>query len=864
MTAAAHSTLTDIPKFCEEQNRFLRNERQAEIEELAVASADGAGLSSLEAAGIAITRLSLVGRHVAASGRVTVEMATRGGRVLSAPRISTGDLVSIRLHHQPKAGPAKHSNATGSSGARMEGVLSLLEDSWLQIVLSGDGGDSDADAGATQHDSHGQLYAIVQVGSDATYKRQRHALVELAKASTNPSHPSFGLVQCLFRGAAARKSDENALELSHAQQQILSTLNESQQSAVIHAMCSNLAVIWGPPGCGKTMSLSAYVALEVMRGSRQRILVVAPSNAAVDNMAERLALLSAQTNAKIRFVRAGHPARVHPAVAEHTLEARLAQTDEAGLARDCMNECAVLDEKARKARSGERRALRAEMRDLRKEARKRERDALRRLLGTVDVVLSTTAGAGGRVLEHATATAPFDIVCVDEAGQGSEISCLIALLRGKRAILCGDPCQLAPTVKSKGDSGQGLSKTLLDRIFSSTCLRPQVRMLDTQYRMHEVISKWSSDAFYDGKMKPHPSVATRLVKDLPGVDALSQEAAANLDTPFILYDTAGLAGFEESSPEDDDKSLLHASKSNAGEADVVLSHVQDLLESGVSPSSIGIISPYSGQVQTLRSLLRNAGVSKQVEISTVDSFQGREMDVIVLSLVRSNARRVCGFLSDRRRLNVAITRARRSVVMICDSQTISKDPFLSDLVDYASEHGDYRLAPESTIERHRSGANGSVNEDNSRGGSKAAQHDKSAQSGNYKTAARVEGKAIKASKKIAARNKFVDRKLIEREIQEFCQDLTAKEKEFDALLSPFNRLVVHEIAERRGLLHETRGVGPERTISIAKYRISTDEVEEEKGSGDEGRTKLRSGFALLQGINDDNEDLPDDTRNDDP
>lgn len=690
------------------QRRLLETEREAELDYVRALSVHSSYLSRLERAGAALTRLSLVSRAETVGGFVTVELASRGGRILSAPLLSQGDIVMILAHGQKcdgKSGNSSHSKSSklhAAQAAQTEGVLGTVEEKRLEVVIGADASENFA----AENDSNA-LYAVVKFGSDVTHKRYLKALSAFEKAVDDEQHPSQRILSVLYRGAEPKFDDRSSVSCQQ-RDKLMAELNDSQRGALQHALCAtDVAVLHGPPGTGKTSTLVSYIAAEVARGAR--VLATAPSNIAVDNIAEKL--VATQKTVPFKFVRIGHPARVMPAVMEHTLEARLAQSDEAGLARDCRAELAELHLKEMKAKKiAERRIIRAEKRELRKELRKRENDALHRLLKRVDVVLTTLAGAGARSLDIATSSASFDVVCVDEAGQAQEAACIVALLRGKKAVFAGDPSQLPPTVKSIVAAAGGLGRTVLDRIFCSKDLTSRcVHMLTIQYRMHGVISKWSSDAFYNGKLCPASSVRDHLLKDLHyvvGHRDLPESDYPDMFQPWVLIDTAG-CDCQESSEDDavsadsgplmskqtkeSEQAVLQFSRYNEGEARIVVSHAQKLLDSGVRMCDIGVISPYAGQVTLLRNKFREVDAG-DIEVVTVDSFQGREKEAIILSMVRSNDCREIGFLTDIRRLNVAITRARRHVCIVCDSATLSQHPFLSEMIDYATEHGDYRCA----------------------------------------------------------------------------------------------------------------------------------------------------------------------------
>ena len=316
-------------------------------------------------------------------------------------------------------------------------------------------------------------------------------------------------------------------------------------------------------------------------------------------------------------------------------------------------------------------AARAAVKELRKEIRTRERKVVGQVVAGCNVVLATNVGAASaRKLSDEV----FDLVVIDEAAQAIEASCWLPILYGRRLVLAGDHYQLPPTVKS--DAAKDLSVTLFDRVSK---LHPSlVRMLDVQYRSNHAIMDFSSKEFYGSKLRSHDSVRERKLI-LPG--------ATETDDPFtatlIMVDTSGYDLHERV---EDDEDASNGSKLNEGEAEIVEEHVKALVDRGLQPSEIAVITPYNGQVHLLRSKMLDT--YSTLEIRSVDGFQGREKEVVVLSLVRSNDKGEIGFLADARRLNVAITRARSQVCLICDSSTLSNsnNSFLKRMVDYFEEH----------------------------------------------------------------------------------------------------------------------------------------------------------------------------------
>lgn len=469
------------------------------------------------------------------------------------------------------------------------------------------------------------------------------------------------------------------------------SLNDSQKDAVRFALAAqDIALIHGPPGTGKTHTLIELILQLVQR--KKRILVCGPSNVSVDNIVERLA--KTQTS----VVRIGHPARLLPSVLEHSLEVLTQTSDAGGIVKDIRKEMDEKQASIRKTRTGrERRAIYDELKLLRKEFRERESKCVDNLVTESSVVLATLHGAGGHQLKNQK----FDVVIIDEASQALEAQCWIALLAADQVVLAGDHLQLPPTVKSTGQKspkksrdqikcpdealkGVSLERTLFDRLLALH--GPGIKtMLTTQYRMHEMIMRFPSDELYEGKLMAGEAVKARLLVDLP------YEVRGTDDTqePLVFWDTQG-GDFPEKA--DDDNALLGDSKSNEMEAMVVARHVDNLVDAGLQPESLAVITPYNGQLALLSRMLREKYPG--IELGSVDGFQGREKEAVVVSLVRSNPEHEVGFLAEKRRLNgklllsetayrgklpvdanacvVAMTRPKRHLCICGDSETISR------------------------------------------------------------------------------------------------------------------------------------------------------------------------------------------------
>jgi ATP-dependent RNA/DNA helicase IGHMBP2 len=286
----------------------------------------------------------------------------------------------------------------------------------------------------------------------------------------------------------------------------------------------------------------------------------------------------------------------------------------------------------------------------------------------------------------------FETVFIDEAAQALEPGCWIPIAKGERVILAGDHHQLPPTVKSEKAAREGLRETLFEK-----CIKRQpttARMLTVQYRMHEHIMTFSSEQFYGGQLEAHQSVR------LAGLEAYDTSFAPDLPVEFL--DTAGLGFLEITIPES-------RSTANPEEADCLLKRLTQLLESHNHYSqaeaehkqnllTIGVIAPYRAQINYLKDAIEENDAlngllqHRMLSVGTVDSFQGQERDIIAISLTRSNKHGDIGFLSDIRRMNVGMTRARRKLLLVGDSSTLGAHPFFRELLIYVKRIGGYRTA----------------------------------------------------------------------------------------------------------------------------------------------------------------------------
>ena len=460
---------------------------------------------------------------------------------------------------------------------------------------------------------------------------------------------------------------------------VFSKLNAAQQSAVEKILAANeLAIVHGPPGTGKTTTLVQGIKA-LLKKEPQRILVVAPSNAAVDLLSEKL------FNEGLNVTRIGNPARVNEQQLTLTLDSKIAAHNSAKEIKRLRKQASEYRDMAQKYKRSfgkeereQRKALFAEARNIMKEVENTEQYIINDILSKADVLTATLVGAN----HYSVRQLRYETVVIDEAGQAIEPACWIPILKAKKLVMAGDHHQLPPTIKSAEAAQKGLSNTLMEKLVA---LHPEaVVLLEEQYRMNKTIMGFSSGEFYEGRLKAHSSVADHvLFAD---------------DKPLLFIDTAG-CGFEE---------LIEGTGiSNPEEAAFLLKHLVsyiDQLKTTYSTESfptIAVISPYKHQVELLKEAVNGSAELKDVRISvsvnTIDSFQGQERDAVYISMTRSNADSIIGFLSEVRRMNVAMTRAKKKLVVIGDSATLSGFPFYADFIAYAQEHDGYQSAWEFMV-----------------------------------------------------------------------------------------------------------------------------------------------------------------------
>ncbi|MEJ6979037.1 AAA domain-containing protein [Pedobacter sp. P351] len=538
---------------------------------------------------------------------------------------------------------------------RVEGIITFQGGSRLKITLKTEE--------LPDWASDGKL-GIELLFDNNSYDEMQYALKEAEKRSISPKDGQ--LIKVLT--GEIKASFQNDMPAFN-----VPALNASQQEALNNILAAQeLAIIHGPPGTGKTTTLVQAIKALIKKEGKQ-ILVVAPSNTAVDLLTEKLA------DEGLNVLRVGNPARVSDKLMSLTLDSKMSE-------HSSMKEIRALKKQANEYRNmahkykrnfgrserEQRKALFDEAHKIMKEVGNTEQYIQEDLLARAQVITATLVGSNHYTVRNLN----YHTLVIDEAGQALEPACWIPILKAQKLILAGDHFQLSPTIKSDEAARKGLSTTLLEKCVS---LHPEaVGLLQEQYRMHADIMGYSSSVFYQDKLLAHASVAQHLV--------------FSEDVPLSFIDTAG-CGFDEK--------LEGTSTTNPDEGVFLIKHlsqyVEDLkLKPGTSFPTIAIISPYKEQINVLRDMLLQSPDLQQhsdkISVNTIDSFQGQERDVVYISMTRSNTEGNIGFLADIRRMNVAMTRARKKLVVIGDSATLSRLAFYADFIAYAEKKNAYQSA----------------------------------------------------------------------------------------------------------------------------------------------------------------------------
>lgn len=587
---------------------------------------------------------------------------------LRSDYIGTGERLVIeveRTNHleQPHAFQAGKSvsvfcNASGKpEKEHTNGVINYVRDNTMVITLQGDE--------LPDWINDGQL-GIDVMFDEMSYREMEFALKEVMKAENT----RVAILREILLGEHVP-----ALPETQTPEATPTFLNSSQSEALETVLSTkDIAFIHGPPGTGKTTTMVGAILAAVKKETQ--VLVTAPSNAAVDLLAEKL------SDQGLQVVRIGHPARVTEQTLSKTLDARIAQHvhyPELRSLRKRMEQLKTMAMKYKRnfgySEKEQRRLLLQESKAAKADADVLEFHIVNDVLQKSDVICCTLVGCSHPVLRGRKYKTAF----IDEAGQALEPACWIPLLRCERVIFAGDHQQLPPTIKSNEAAREGLAVTLFEK---GILKHPtKAKMLQVQYRMHDAIMAFSSKYFYHDQLIAHESVKSALLHP-------------NL-APIEFVDTAGCGYNESQDPET-------LSRYNEEEAHLLIRLVERLiddigletwLQDGIT---LGIITPYRSQVDLLHKLAEQSSLleplHKLVTINTVDAFQGQERDAIAISFVRSNEKAEVGFLSDIRRTNVAMTRARKKLIMVGDSATLGAHPFYVELLEYVQKGEYYRSA----------------------------------------------------------------------------------------------------------------------------------------------------------------------------
>jgi len=550
------------------------------------------------------------------------------------------------------------SNAGGKPEKdHVNGVINYVRDNTMVITLNAD------ELPDWIEDS---LLGVDVMFDEMSYREMEFALKEVMKAE--------GSRVAELREVLIGK-EKPAMDKSNHKCLPPSKLNSSQVAALEKAIAVNdVGFIHGPPGTGKTTTL-VHAITQVVRDEKQ-VLVCAPSNAAVDLLTDKL------SEQGLSVLRMGHPARVTEQSLSKTLDAKIADHPSYRELRVLRKKMEQLKSTALKYKRNfgyserqERKLLLQESRALKADADLLEFYIVNDLLQSTQVICCTLVGSSHPVLRGKK----FQTVFIDEAAQALEPACWIPVLRSHRVIFAGDHQQLPPTIKSNEAAKLGLAETLFEKGIER---HPEMSvMLKVQYRMHQEIMKFSAEYFYDNA----------LVAD----DSVKNETLTPDESPVEFIDTAGCGYNEAQDPET-------LSRFNVDEARLLIGVAEALVERIGTDIwldknlSLGIITPYRAQVDYLHKLAESSVILEPlhalISINTVDAFQGQERDVIAISFVRSNDKSEVGFLGDIRRTNVAMTRAKKKLIMVGDSATLGSHPFYTELLDYVQGRGFYKSA----------------------------------------------------------------------------------------------------------------------------------------------------------------------------
>lgn len=557
--------------------------------------------------------------------------------------------------------------------------------------------------------SQGSIISAVRVMSLVTIEREYASLKGL---------PFYELKESIIKGEPAPISHSvDSVRLEHVMK--YNEANEAQAKSIIHSVDTDgFSLILGPPGTGKTKTILGIVGAylggksnpkvqQQQSGKARRILLCAPSNAAVDELVLRLKRgVYNQSNQKFvpDIVRIGRSEAVNSSVRDVTLEeiverelgaldskssnnpenlreqqanvtGRLSflkktveergtnlSEDELVKTQDEIRECIKQLKEFRRQQDIRREEMVKETR-MRDFSRRQIQD---QKLESAQIVCATLSGSSHGVL--ASLMLQFDAVIIDEAAQSIELSSLIPLKYGcRKCVMVGDPNQLPPTVLSQAAANLHYEKSLFVRMYNQS--KSRVHLLNVQFRMHPDIAKFPSEEFYHGEVTTGPTVKQMTTRPW------------HRHVEFAPYRFFSVKGRETSGQ--------LSSFFNDKEAHLILELYSTVTQLYPKLSDkVGVISPYKRQIEYLRDIFRKKygpSIFDWVDFNTVDGFQGQEKELIIVSCVRADETKGVGFLKDRRRLNVAITRAQCSLWVVGHANHLQQSPIWKRMIDDAKD-----------------------------------------------------------------------------------------------------------------------------------------------------------------------------------
>lgn len=587
--------------------------------------------------------------------------------LLKKTKIGMGERLIIEVERTDTSYPSAfgsgksvsfYSTQEGYHGAefRVSGVVNQAKKDTLIVTLQADEVPDWMDSGRL---------GVDLLFDEASYREMETALKKVINSET----PRLTELRDIAYG-------EKSPRFKEVPNLVLEGLNFSQNLACQKIdSAQDFAIVHGPPGTGKTTTLIAAIQRAVEQ--QQRILVTAPSNAAVDLLVEKM------VDRGISALRLGHPARVEEKILNQTLDAKIAFHDSYRDLKKLRKETESYLRLAKQYKRNfgpeeraQRKLMYQEVSRIREAAEQLEDYIRADIYQRTQVFACTLVGASSHHLKGMI----FDIVFIDEAAQGLEAATWIPILKAKKVVFAGDHCQLPPTIKSYEAARQGLSTTLFEKIIHRQPNTAQ--MLQVQYRMPAAIMGFSNQHFYHGNLQAAENTTSH---------------AFSVDESVLEWiDTAG-SGYT------DQQEAESLSTFNPEEARFACRHLNETIKRigfGLFKENgwtVGLIAPYSAQVRYLRHLIFETfefpnlkAFADLITIDTVDGFQGQERDLMLISLTRSNESGEIGFLADERRMNVAITRAKRKLILIGDSGTLAQHPFFDELLRYFEEKEAYR------------------------------------------------------------------------------------------------------------------------------------------------------------------------------